>query len=146
MREGFNKRDAFAQVNDTLNSCAFDADSCVSTSNDDKKHFTAPWSYDGDRIEAVDRLVAVATGLWRRRLAPLPRLPDTGMTWCASAVPGPQRKDVYGDSLSSSFISAPTLPPARMACQQTREEPNASLARQCHSAAQSSGMAQPSFH
>lgn len=53
---------ASAQVNDTLNSCAFDAASCISTSNDDKKHFTAPWSYDGDPAEAVDRLVAVATG------------------------------------------------------------------------------------
>lgn len=84
---------AYAQVNDTLNSCAFDAASCISTSNDDKKHFTAPWSYDGDRAEAVDRLVAVATGLWRRRLAPLTRVPKTVVTWCASAVMVPQCKD-----------------------------------------------------
>ena len=94
MRKRYDRTTAYAQVNDTLNSCAFDADSCISTSNDDKKHFTAPWSYDGDRTEAVDRLVAVATGLWRKRLTALSRLPRTIMTWCASAVPDPQRKNV----------------------------------------------------
>ncbi|KAK9836928.1 hypothetical protein WJX81_000307 [Elliptochloris bilobata] len=50
------------EVNDTLNSCAFDAASCISTSNDDREHFTAPWIYDGEPAEAVDQLVAVATG------------------------------------------------------------------------------------
>ena len=74
MRERVGRLIALVQVNDTLNSCAFDSDSCISTSNDDRKHFTAPWSYDGDRAEAVDRLVAVATGLWRRHLA-APRTP-----------------------------------------------------------------------
>ena len=71
------KNASLAQVNDTLNSCAFDAASCISTSNDDKKHFTAPWSYDGDPVEAADRLVAVATGAWRTRLVPLTCLPNT---------------------------------------------------------------------
>ena len=92
MRERVGRLIALVQVNDTLNSCAFDADSCISTSNDDKKHFTAPWSYDGDRADAVDHLVAVATGLWRRHWLPPERLPYTVSARCASAMAGPQHE------------------------------------------------------
>ena len=103
-RSGLTRTSAYAQVNDTLNSCAFDADSCVSTSNDDKKHFTAPWSYDGDRTEAVDHLVAVATGILRRRSAALPCPPGTDMTWCASALPGPPRMRSCGHLAMSAVL------------------------------------------
>jgi hypothetical protein len=56
--------DCVGEYNGYLNSCQRDADSCVSSQNDDAKHFTAPWSYEGgDRTRAMERLVAVATGV-----------------------------------------------------------------------------------
>mmetsp|Transcript_2037 Transcript_2037/g.6659 ORF Transcript_2037/g.6659 Transcript_2037/m.6659 type:complete len:318 (-) Transcript_2037:36-989(-) len=55
--------DAVGEMNGFLNSCPSDVASCVSSQNDDKVHFTAPWAYEGDRSLAMRRLVAVATGV-----------------------------------------------------------------------------------
>jgi len=55
--------DAVGEMNGFLNSCPSDVASCVSSQNDDKAHFTAPWAYEGDRSLAMRRLVAVATGV-----------------------------------------------------------------------------------
>ena len=55
--------DAVGELNGFLNSCPSDVASCVSSQNDDKAHFTAPWAYEGDRAIAMRRLVAVATGV-----------------------------------------------------------------------------------
>ena len=44
--------------------------SCVSSFNDDQEHFTAPWSYPGERGAAIRRLAAVAGG----EVPPLPPL------------------------------------------------------------------------
>jgi uncharacterized protein (DUF1499 family) len=54
--------DCVGEVNGTLNACPLDAESCVSTLNDDEGHFAAPWSFDETSKEAADRLVNVATG------------------------------------------------------------------------------------
>jgi hypothetical protein len=45
-----------------LNACALASPSCVSTQNDDEKHFIPPWQYDGPQAAAIDRLVSLATG------------------------------------------------------------------------------------
>ena len=54
--------DCAGAVNDTLNACNLEAQSCVSTLNDDELHFAAPWQFDGTPDDAVARLVDVATG------------------------------------------------------------------------------------
>lgn len=54
--------DCIGEVETTLNVCPESAASCVSTQNDDEAHFLPPWSYDGTRDAAVDRLIRVATG------------------------------------------------------------------------------------
>ena len=45
-----------------LNACALASRSCVSTQNDDEKHFVPPWQYDGPQAAAVAKLVAITTG------------------------------------------------------------------------------------
>ena len=68
-----------------LNACALASASCVSTQNDDEKHFIPPWQYDGPQATAIARLVAIATGV---RLAVLLNVYRTSMlfgcpiSWC----------------------------------------------------------------
>lgn len=57
-----NCPECIGEVNSTLNACAFDAPSCVSTLNDDEEHFAVPWQYDTDTAMAAQRLIDVATG------------------------------------------------------------------------------------
>lgn len=54
--------DCLGEVNETLNACALNKPSCVSTLNDDEAHFMAPWEFEMDRDEAIERLVSVSTG------------------------------------------------------------------------------------
>lgn len=54
--------DCIGEFNGTLNDCRLDSLSCVSTQNDDELHFMAPWQYTSNTSEAIDSLVAVATG------------------------------------------------------------------------------------
>lgn len=54
--------DCLGEVNETLNACSMNKASCVSTLNDDEAHFMAPWEFEMDREEAVERLVSVSTG------------------------------------------------------------------------------------
>jgi len=54
--------DCLGEVNNTLNTCTLSSQSCVSTLNDDELHFEAPWQYETSTADAVDRLIAVATG------------------------------------------------------------------------------------
>jgi uncharacterized protein (DUF1499 family) len=58
--------DCIGEVDGTLNTCALDAVSCVSSNSDDEQHFLGPWAYDGSREEAVAQLIRIATGLWGR--------------------------------------------------------------------------------
>ncbi|KAK3283533.1 hypothetical protein CYMTET_8766 [Cymbomonas tetramitiformis] len=54
--------DCIGVLNGLLNSCPPETISCVSSQNDDESHFIKPWIYPGDRIEAMNQLVEVATG------------------------------------------------------------------------------------
>jgi uncharacterized protein (DUF1499 family) len=54
-----NCTDCVGEVDGTLNTCELSSDSCISTQNDDARHFVAPWMYDGPREEAVELLVQV---------------------------------------------------------------------------------------
>ncbi|KAK9809270.1 hypothetical protein WJX72_012458 [[Myrmecia] bisecta] len=54
--------DCIGEVEGTLNACALNAQSCISTQNDDELHFVAPWQYDEDREKAISHLIDVATG------------------------------------------------------------------------------------
>lgn len=49
-------------VNETLNSCTLDSQSCISTMNDDEAHFAAPWQYELPPDDALAYLIDVATG------------------------------------------------------------------------------------
>lgn len=61
LQEG-NCFECIGEVSGTLNTCDLDSPSCVSSQNDDEAHFVAPWMYDGSAAQAVEELVAVATG------------------------------------------------------------------------------------
>ncbi|KAI8114301.1 hypothetical protein M9434_002427 [Picochlorum sp. BPE23] len=57
-----NGPDCIGEINETLNTCSMNLDSCVSTLNDDESHFIAPWEFESDRSEAIEKLIDVATG------------------------------------------------------------------------------------
>lgn len=54
--------DCIGEYNGYLNSCDRAQTSCVSSQNDDAAHFSAPWAYEGGRVDAMRTLVGVATG------------------------------------------------------------------------------------
>ena len=57
--------DCIGEVDSTLNVCALDRQSCVSTQNEDEDHFVAPWQYSltANRAAAIRQLISVATGM-----------------------------------------------------------------------------------
>ena len=54
--------DCVGEYNGYLNTCDRARTSCVSSQNDDAAHFAAPWAYEGARVDAMKRLVGVASG------------------------------------------------------------------------------------
>jgi len=54
--------DCIGEINNTLNACNLDSQSCISTLNDDEVHFAPPWQFDGPQSDAINRLIEVATG------------------------------------------------------------------------------------
>lgn len=54
--------ECLGEVNNTLNACSLEAQSCYSTLNDDELHFAPPWQYESSTPEAIEHLIAVATG------------------------------------------------------------------------------------
>eukprot|EP00889_Picochlorum_renovo_P004875 jgi/Picre1/31905/NNA_007253.t1 len=52
-----NGPDCIGEINETLNTCSMNLDSCVSTLNDDESHFIAPWEFESDRSEAIEKLI-----------------------------------------------------------------------------------------
>ena len=54
--------DCIGEINNTLNACSLESQSCVSTLNDDEVHFAAPWEHDLTTEAAVAQLIEVATG------------------------------------------------------------------------------------
>ena len=93
-----------------LNACALASPSCVSTQNDDEKHFIPPWQYDGPQAAAIDNLVSLATGA--RPLAPLPlslsilRYVLSQMQHCNSGTPGHAERGAR-DGITAAGDDAP---------------------------------------
>jgi uncharacterized protein (DUF1499 family) len=54
--------DCIGEINNTLNACNLQSQSCISTLNDDEVHFAPPWQFDGPQADAVQQLISVATG------------------------------------------------------------------------------------
>jgi uncharacterized protein (DUF1499 family) len=54
--------DCIGEINNTLNACNLESQSCISTLNDDEVHFAPPWQFDGSQDAAVNQLIEVATG------------------------------------------------------------------------------------
>ncbi|KAG7673061.1 hypothetical protein Ndes2526B_g05369 [Nannochloris sp. 'desiccata'] len=54
--------DCIGEINNTLNACNLQSQSCISTLNDDEVHFAPPWQFDGPQADAINRLIEIATG------------------------------------------------------------------------------------
>ena len=54
--------ECIGEINNSLNACEYSAASCVSSQNDDEKHFVLPWQYEGNQASAISNLLDIATG------------------------------------------------------------------------------------